>query len=643
MDQGFSSPKVKMILAAALVAAAGFMAFSPCLTADFVFWDDDLSIYGNELISHLDAEHFRRFFSFQPATLSKYAPLYWLSLAMNRALFGDGPFSFHLVNLVFHAAGGVLLFLILHALLLHAFPGERERVPAAALFGALVWAVHPLRVNAVALAANRSYCQAALFLLASFFLYLSASLKRPDRGSLFARPGYWGSLLFLSVSLFSFPMGLGFPAACLALDVWLFRTWRLPGRVLAEKIPLAAVTALALAANLAVRSDFPGPLTAGLPLDSPLFQAARAFYMWGFPLGKTLLPTGLTPLPTLFLNPAPPLWPFVLALLAVGGISALLFLMRRRFPGLFLCWLTHLALLVPVLLESFPSERYTGLPAAALSPAAGAGLLLLMSRASGHPASRRILQVSAWLAVLLLLILSMGHTAIWKNSVSLFEHILSREEDRPYHASVHTRLGMTLINQGDLAKALHHFDQALDIEPGRPDPLFARGIARVFGGDYNAAEEDLEAALLLAEKSPRLSSLLPGGYTHAGDAYFSRERFADALRWYGKALDSGPPDAPALVRMGICQANLGSLPEALRLFQEAVEKEPANLLALYNLGRAWKVMGKPARARVYLERTLEQDPAFAPARAALAALPPLPGRGAGNRDAERAPREIPSP
>ncbi len=628
--------RLRTILAAALVALAGFLAFSPSLGADFVFWDDDLSIYDNELVSRLDADHLRRFFSLRTALVDKYSPLYWLSLAANRALFGPGPFSFHLVNLLFHAASGALLFLILLALLRAAFPGERDRAAPAALFGALLWAVHPLRVNAVALAANRSYCQAVFFLLASFYLHLSASLGRRDGCTLLSRPGYWAAVLLFAASLFTFPIGLGALAAFLALDVWLSGTWRLPARILTEKLPLAAVTALSLAANLVLRSGAIGPEGGALSPGQALREAACVFSVWGFPLGKTLLPVGLTPYPALFLNPAPPAWPFALSVLAVAGVSVLAFLARKRFPGLLLIWLVYLSLLVPVLFESFPSERYAYLPALALSTAAAAGFLLL-ARRTRHPA---VLPAAAALCLLALAAASVRHTAIWRDSPSLFGHILSHEKDRPFHAPIHARLGMWLMIQGDLPGSLRNLDQALALDPTAPDPRFVRGVARVRSGNPGSGEEDLLQASLLAGKSPHLSRVLPQGYTQAGNAYFDRKLYEDALRWYEKGAALLSPDPDGLVRMGVCHAYLGRVPRAVEFFEKAVDMAPGNLLAQYNLGYASRFLGRTGQARAHLEKALAINPGFAPARAALAELPPPPLPAARDQESSLPAREL---
>ena len=78
-------------------------------------------------------------------------PLTWLSSALDHALWGMDPMGYHLGNVLLHGAGAVLLYLVLAELLRRASPKTDERfLLLAAAGGALVHAMHPLRVESVA-------------------------------------------------------------------------------------------------------------------------------------------------------------------------------------------------------------------------------------------------------------------------------------------------------------------------------------------------------------------------------------------------------------------------------------------------------------------------------------------------------------
>jgi tetratricopeptide (TPR) repeat protein len=109
-----------------------------------------------------------------------YRPLAVVSLAINRALTGPGPFGFHLVNVLLHAGVSALAWFALRRAGSHY---------GTALLGGLIFAVHPIHVEAVANVAGRAELLAALFAIAAWLahgrsrwagalLYLGAVLSK---------------------------------------------------------------------------------------------------------------------------------------------------------------------------------------------------------------------------------------------------------------------------------------------------------------------------------------------------------------------------------------------------------------------------------------------------------------------------------
>src|SRR5213594_1703104 len=120
------------------------------IEADFVYWDDDVLIYANPYLKGLDAGSLKWMF-FETKYVVRYQPLTWLTWFIIYDLFGPGPFGYHLISLLFHAANTGLVFLLIRKLLLVAFDKGSDAVQyryslACAALAALFWAVHPLRV-----------------------------------------------------------------------------------------------------------------------------------------------------------------------------------------------------------------------------------------------------------------------------------------------------------------------------------------------------------------------------------------------------------------------------------------------------------------------------------------------------------------
>src|SRR5260370_903782 len=72
---------------------------------------------------------------------------------------GMNPFGYHLTSVLFHTVNAVFFYFVALALLRFAFRDRsreiQARIPIGALFAALVFALHPLRVESVAWVTER--------------------------------------------------------------------------------------------------------------------------------------------------------------------------------------------------------------------------------------------------------------------------------------------------------------------------------------------------------------------------------------------------------------------------------------------------------------------------------------------------------
>jgi len=90
-----------------------------------------------------------------------YRPLTALSFAANWGLGGGNPHSFHVVNVLLHAATCALVLLLARRLL----------APSAGLVAALLFAVHPVHVEAVASVVGRAEVLSTLFAVLAVLCY----------------------------------------------------------------------------------------------------------------------------------------------------------------------------------------------------------------------------------------------------------------------------------------------------------------------------------------------------------------------------------------------------------------------------------------------------------------------------------------
>ena len=171
--------------AIAAILAAGLAAYAGSFRGAFVL-DDLSSIADNPTIRHLwDWKAVLTPLRGGGLTVDG-RPVLNLSFAINYALSGTGPWSYHLVNLAIHLAAALTLFGIVWRVLAGAStPGAGGAVAGrpvwAGFCAALLWVVHPLDTEAVTYVAQRAESLMALFYLLTLYCFI--------RGVVSAGPG----------------------------------------------------------------------------------------------------------------------------------------------------------------------------------------------------------------------------------------------------------------------------------------------------------------------------------------------------------------------------------------------------------------------------------------------------------------------
>ncbi|HYJ86613.1 MAG TPA: hypothetical protein VEW46_11185 [Pyrinomonadaceae bacterium] len=171
-----------------------FLCFANSLGNDFVF-DDIYLVVHNKFIRNVDLS----------IILGTYRPLRDLSYALDLRIWGEGPFGFHLTNIIVHSANVLLVFTLIRRL---------SNDVVSAIFAALIFAVHPMQTDAVTYISGRRDLLFSFFYLLAFHTYISYYRSRKSVRA----AAYFALFLILwGLSLISKEMAASLP---IVIFVW---------------------------------------------------------------------------------------------------------------------------------------------------------------------------------------------------------------------------------------------------------------------------------------------------------------------------------------------------------------------------------------------------------------------------------------
>jgi tetratricopeptide (TPR) repeat protein len=205
-----SSLRIDLILVLVLVSGGLYINSIGNL---FTNWDDSM-IYGNAQIRSLDWENIHNMFT--PARGINYQPIRVLSYAIDYHFWKLNPVGYHLTSIFFYILTCLMVFLSLRSLSANL----RENAPSdsherVALFGSLLFAAHPVHVEAVTWLAARKEVLQGFFFFSGLYLYLKAGEKA-------GRPKmiYMGLVLVaITMAILSKPSAVVFPGVVIVYEI----------------------------------------------------------------------------------------------------------------------------------------------------------------------------------------------------------------------------------------------------------------------------------------------------------------------------------------------------------------------------------------------------------------------------------------
>jgi len=461
-----------------------------------------------------------------------------------------------------------------------------------AILAAVLFALHPLRVESVAWVAERKDVLSGFFFLLTLWICtLFVEQKRLAAPTVERRGAsqphrktiglYLLALATFALGLMSKPMLVTLPFILLFIDYWPFRRFEISNgflrsvstlrTVALEKAPFLALALIDCWVTVAVqRSTGAMQVIERVTWSERLGNAVTSYVRY---LGKFFWPTDLAivyphPAKHYYLTDQWPLWEIGLAVVLLVLVSMFCILQLRTRPYLALGWFWFLGMLVPVIGlvqvgEQAMADRYTYLPL--IGPVISLAFWLnerfgyggnpawATSEPKKNPTLRRgvtnpIVRLAVVIAVAAVLIpLTRHQLSFWQDTTTLFQHAVAVTADNP---SAQFALGVGLEKEGQPGKAMVRYRVATSI-----DPRYGKAW-------YNLGQ--------LLRKS--------GHWQAAAESYLAADR-------------ANPHDLATQLNLASVFARLGKYREAVQHFDDALKIDPNSIEGLNNL--AWLLSTAP--------------------------------------------------
>jgi len=493
---------------------ASFIAYSRILGNGFVSFDDHQYITENKHIkSGIDPESIK--WALSAVVCNNWHPLTLLSHTLDWSLFGTNASGHHLINLLLHIGSVLFLFFFLNKMTKNLW---------SSAFVAALFALHPLRVESVAWAAERKDVLSMFFGLASIYAYAcyaeSSKLSK-----------YFLCLILFALGLMAKPMLVTLPFVLLLLDYWPLGHWQKAlknegersnvallekkisapikncsysiKRLLWEKAPFIFLTIVSSVVTLWAQNKGGAVLSLEyLPFPERVANAIISYVSY---LRKTFWPVDLAvfyPYEHSF-----PLWQILLSCFILTGTTIIVIYAIKKLPFLFVGWFWYLGTLIPVIGlvqvgKQALADRYTYLPSIGIAIMLAWGIPLLFP----HEDIRKKILFPAGITFLAILsVLTWKQCGYWENSPALFNHALQVTKDN-YLA--HNARGITYGEFGQYQLAIEDFNKAISLKRDYADAYYNRGYAYTNLGQYQRAIEDYNEVIRLKPDNEEARRLL---------------------------------------------------------------------------------------------------------------------------------------
>lgn len=583
-----------------------FVAFSGGFDNQFVDWDDHVYIENDYLVTEPKG-HFGE--AFKSHVALNYHPLTIVSMMINSSISGaDNPKAFIVTNFIIHLLNTLMVFWLLMLL--------TKRRLMASFFAALLFAIHPMRVESVTWISERKDVLYGFFFIAgciSYLYYLDTGKKN--------------KYLIISLVLFVLSCLSKAQAVVLPIVFFLFDYWRdrkIDTKAILEKVPFLVFSLLfgLIATNIQSGGDFHGMIhiigeqrsALSLKVFSMMDRIQYAGYGFVMYFYHLFVPINLCTFYPYEPDGANKLYStgIVFSLVIIG-----LTIFSARKSKLFLFGIGFFAVTVALVLQfisvgaAIMADRYTYIPYIGLFFVLA---MLLDQLAEKNQSLKQVVWVGAFAFAVFCLFQTRKQVETWQNTGTLFGQIIKLfpNDYRAYY----TYGKYVGEKEGKLEESIEANKKAIEL--GYKDdagPWENLGTAYGIKGDTQKALEYFSEAIKRGASTGET-------YMNRGMAYFNLNQPAKAIPDFEKSLTM--KNDKIIMSRGLLATSYlasGNATKALENFNQVIDKDGSqDPVHFYNRGLTKQTLGDRAGAIADFQKTLTLQSNYEAAKKSLASL-----------------------
>lgn len=538
----------------------------------------------------------RSLFSTSPSESSYFRPLTLLTFALNHPFAGANPWGYRAVNIALH-----LLVIVLIYLLASQLAGRW-----VAIFCALLYALHPVHVQAVSYISSRSDLLYTALALSSLLLWFKANHAQGIKRALY----FSSALSAFFFGLFAKENIVVVPAVAVVMDfIWNDgEPWR-------DKLKtktawyLGFVLLFCIYFFVRLEAGFPLSMEGGreFALSLRILYALRIFSLY---LGVVVYPAHLSmfrvvPVPESFFE-----WQVIPGALLLAGMLITAWLLRHKQRDISLGLLWYLISVAPILnltlLNAPMMEHWLYFPLIGLTLA----LVSAVRTVAEKVGEVRGAALGLIFLALLLSAKTVSRNAEWGDLVKLFSRDVFYY---PGNWRAWSWLGDASKTQGRLKDAIRAYRASLSLNPKQAPTWVALAEALSVAGHDDEAEKIFAAAVSARPKEPWFWYLLGIHWLKVGE-------YQEAIEPLEKSIEL-QPSPMAHHSLGSIYLRLGQKEKAEESFRKALVLYPGkgrfHSGVHIDLGKLYLRQGKPKEAQEEWQLALRFEPNNTEARSLL--------------------------